>query len=76
MVGKLESQLKSLEGELESEQRRCSEVSKNLGKAERRSRELEFQVEEERKNYVKLCDTVEKLQAKIKMQRRQLDEAV
>uniref|UniRef100_A0A915EFF8 Myosin motor domain-containing protein n=1 Tax=Ditylenchus dipsaci TaxID=166011 RepID=A0A915EFF8_9BILA len=72
---KLESQLKTVETELEGEQRRQGDAAKNLGKADRKSRELQFQVEEERKNYAKVCDLAEKLQAKIKSQRRQLDEA-
>ena len=90
IAAKLGQQLKQLENELEGEQRRHADASKNLGKADRRAREILFQgliacrrqppqrrfsVEEERKNYNKLVDLVEKLQAKIKGQRRQIEEA-
>lgn len=42
-VLKLEQHLKSIENELETEQRRGAEAAKNLGKADRRARELQFQ---------------------------------
>uniref|UniRef100_A0A7E4VFX9 Myosin motor domain-containing protein n=1 Tax=Panagrellus redivivus TaxID=6233 RepID=A0A7E4VFX9_PANRE len=75
IVAKLEGRLKAIETEFESEQRRHADAAKNLSKSDRKGRELQFQVEEERKNYEKLCDLVEKLQAKIKVQRRLIDEA-
>lgn len=75
-VAKLEQTLKKIEGELETESRRHADAAKNAGKAERRSREITFELDEERKNYNKLVDLVEKLQGKIKLQRRQIDEAV
>ncbi|KAI6204528.1 hypothetical protein M3Y94_00684900 [Aphelenchoides besseyi] len=75
IVAKLEETLKRIESELEGEQRRYADASKNLGKADRRAREILFQVDEERKTYNKLCDLVEKLQTKIKQQRKQIEEA-
>jgi hypothetical protein len=41
---KLEGQLKTVETELENEQRRQADTGKNLAKAERRARELQFEV--------------------------------
>lgn len=44
MIQKLEERVKSVEQELDSEQRRHSEAQKNLRKTERRIKELSFQV--------------------------------
>jgi hypothetical protein len=44
IVAKLEQQLKQIENELEGEQRRHADASKNLGKVDRRAREVQFQV--------------------------------
>lgn len=44
IVNKLELQLKSLENNLESEQRRQADVAKSYSKADRRLREIQFQV--------------------------------
>lgn len=90
LAAKLEVQLKAVESELENEQRRQSDTVKNSSKAERRIRELQFEVtiinylitwnnfkaDEERKNYEKLCDLADKLQAKIRNQKKQLEETV
>lgn len=43
-VLKFENQLKSIENDLENEQRRQTDITKNLNKVERRSRELNIQV--------------------------------
>ncbi|KAI3415402.1 Myosin N-terminal SH3-like domain [Globodera pallida] len=73
-AAKLEGQLKAVDSELEGEQRRQADACKSLAKAERRARELQFQAEEERKNYEKLCDLAEKLQVKIRAQKKLLDD--
>lgn len=44
IIAKLEERLRALESELDHEQRRHSEASKNLRKADRRIKELFFQV--------------------------------
>ena len=44
VIAKLEERLRSLESELDHEQRRHSDVTKNLRKADRRIKELVFQV--------------------------------
>jgi len=38
--------------------------------------DLFFQTDEEHKNYEKLCDLADKLQAKIRNQKKQLEETV
>lgn len=57
------------------EQHRHQETLKELRKNDRRLKELVFQVEEDRKNQVRLQDLSEKLQAKIKVYKRQVEEA-
>ncbi|CAD6189289.1 unnamed protein product [Caenorhabditis auriculariae] len=74
-VQKAEQRLKSLQSDLETESRRAGEASKSQARADRKVRELEFQVAEDKKNYDKLQELVEKLTAKLKLQKKQLDEA-
>ena len=57
------------------EQHRHQETLKELRKNDRRLKELVFQVEEDRKNQVRLQDLSEKLQNKIKIYKRQVEEA-
>ena len=70
------SQVRELEGELDSEQRRHAETQKNMRKADRRLKELAFQADEDRKNQERLQDLIDKLQSKIKTFKRQVEEAV
>ena len=44
MIAKLEQRVRELETELDGEQRRFQEANKNMQKADRRMRELQFQV--------------------------------
>uniref|UniRef100_A0A0K0EJG7 Myosin head n=1 Tax=Strongyloides stercoralis TaxID=6248 RepID=A0A0K0EJG7_STRER len=74
-IAKLEAKLKSIESDLELEQRRHSDAFKALSKAERKAKEITFQLDEEKKNYNKLVELTDKLQAKIKKQRRDIEEA-
>uniref|UniRef100_A0A7I4YBE2 Myosin head n=1 Tax=Haemonchus contortus TaxID=6289 RepID=A0A7I4YBE2_HAECO len=74
-VMKAEARLKALQGDLETETRRATEAAKSLARADRRVRELDFQVNEDKKNYDKLQELVEKLSGKLKMQKKQLEEA-
>ncbi len=57
------------------EQHRHQETLKELRKNDRRLKELVFQVEEDRKNQLRLQDLSEKLQNKIKVYKRQVEEA-
>jgi hypothetical protein len=64
-----------LESENELEQHRHQETLKELRKNDRRLKELAFQTEEDRKNQLRLQDLSEKLQTKIKVYKRQVEEA-
>jgi len=75
LISKLEQRIHELESENEVEQRRHEETLKELRKNDRRLKELVFQTEEERKNQIRLQDLSEKLQAKIKVYKRQVEEA-
>ncbi|VDM62063.1 unnamed protein product [Angiostrongylus costaricensis] len=66
----LESQVK-----LEGESRRHAEAVKNLRNKDRRCRELQFQVDEDKKSSERTFDLIEKLQQKIRTYKRQVEEA-
>ena len=53
-IEKLEAKVRSLTTDLDCEHRWKTEYMKNFRKAERRLKEIEFQLEEERKSYEKL----------------------
>ena len=57
------------------EQHRHQETLKELRKNDRRLKELVFQAEEDRKNQLRLQDLSDKLQSKIKVYKRQVEEA-
>ena len=64
-----------MESELDMEQRHHQETMKEVRKNDRRLKELAFQAEEDRKNQSRLQDLVEKLQNKLKVYKRQVEEA-
>ena len=64
-----------MESENELEQHRHQETLKELRKNDRRLKELAFQTEEDHKNQQRLQDLTEKLQSKIKVYKRQVEEA-
>lgn len=69
-------QVRELESELDSEQRRHAETQKNARKADRRLKELAFQADEDKKNQERLQELIEKLQSKVLTYKRQVEEAV
>lgn len=69
-------QVRELEGELDSEQRRHAETQKNMRKADRRLKEIAFQSDEDRKNQERLNEMIDKLNGKLKTYKRQVEEAV
>ncbi|EPB73264.1 myosin head [Ancylostoma ceylanicum] len=75
IIAQLESRIRSLEQELDGEQRRHQETDKNWRKSERRVKEVEFQLEEDKKNQERLTELIDKLQAKLKVFKRQVEEA-
>ena len=64
-----------MESELDIEQRHHQETLKEVRKNDRRLKELAFQAEEDRKNQARLQDLIEKLQNKLKVYKRQVEEA-
>ncbi|XP_073732182.1 myosin, heavy chain 7B, cardiac muscle, beta a isoform X1 [Misgurnus anguillicaudatus] len=74
-IQKLESKIKDMESELESEQKKSNEFQKGVRKYERRIKELTYQTEEDRKNISRLQELIDKLQAKVKSFKRQAEEA-
>ncbi|XP_044187687.1 myosin heavy chain, fast skeletal muscle-like [Thunnus albacares] len=72
---KLESRVRELESEVESESRRGADAIKGVRKYERRVKELTYQTEEDKKNVHRLQDLVDKLQLKVKSYKRQAEEA-
>merc|ERR1712037_948943 len=65
-LAELETKIRELELELGNVQGRTGESSKGYQKSERRSKELSFQIEEDKKNQDRMSDLATKLQAKIK----------
>merc|ERR1712079_292492 len=61
-MNKLESRIRELESELESENRRNADSQKNLRKSERRIKELSFAADEDRKNHERMQNLVDQLQ--------------
>uniref|UniRef100_A0A674P0Q2 Myosin heavy chain, fast skeletal muscle-like n=1 Tax=Takifugu rubripes TaxID=31033 RepID=A0A674P0Q2_TAKRU len=72
---KLESRVRELETEVETEQRRGADAVKGVRKYERRVKELTYQTEEDKKNVTRLQDLVDKLQLKVKAYKRHSEEA-
>uniref|UniRef100_A0AAY4EDG9 Uncharacterized protein n=1 Tax=Denticeps clupeoides TaxID=299321 RepID=A0AAY4EDG9_9TELE len=74
-IQKLESRVKELETELESEQKITTDLHKGLRKYERKIKELTFQTEEDAKTLVRMQDLIDKMQGKLKSYKRQAVEA-
>lgn len=64
-AAKMDARIKELENELDSEQRRLADATKNYRKAERKIKEMEFQEEEDRKQHEHMADLVDKMQQKV-----------
>ncbi len=60
---------------MDIEQRHHQETIKEVRKNDRRLKELVFSAEEDRKNQARLQDLIEKLQNKLKVYKRQAEEA-
>merc|ERR1712079_886843 len=72
---KLETRIRELEVELGNVQAHTGENAKGYQKSERRAKELAFQIEEDKKNQDRMSDLANKLQAKIKTHKKQIEEA-
>ena len=75
MMAKLEGRIRELEIELGSVQARTSDTFKTFQKSERHIKELQFQQEEDRKNHDRISELAQKLQQKIKVYKKQIEEA-
>ena len=74
-TNKMETRIRELQSELESENRRFGDALKNLRKSERRIKELIYSADEDRKNHERMQALIDQLQAKIKAYKKQLEEA-
>merc|ERR1719384_1580667 len=74
-MAKLESRIREMEIELGGVQSKTSESFKAYQKAERRIKELQFQIDEDHKNQDQMSELANKLQAKIKTYKKQIEEA-
>merc|ERR1712109_267826 len=74
-MNKLESRIRELQSELEAENRRLAEGTKNLRKSERHIKELTFASDEDRKNHERMQTLIDQLQGKIKSYKKQIEEA-
>jgi len=72
---KLETRIRELETELDSENRRMSDAQKNLRKSERRIAELTYQQDEDRKNHERMQGLIDQLQSKVRTYKKQIEEA-
>merc|ERR1712154_90354 len=75
MMAKLENRIRELEIELGTVQARTSETFKTFQKSERTIKELQFQQEEDRKNHDRITELAQKLQQKIKVYKKQIEDA-
>merc|ERR1712226_1747190 len=74
-MNKMETRISELESELDAENRRLADASKNLRKSERRIKELAFAGDEDRKNHERMQALIDQLQGRIKTFKKQIEEA-
>merc|ERR1712110_1346337 len=74
-MNKMETRIRELESELDAENRRFSDATKNLRKSERRIKELAYSADEDRKNHERMQGLIDQLQSKIKSYKKQIEEA-
>merc|ERR1719340_94393 len=72
---KMETRIRELESELDAENRRHADVTKNLRKSERSIKELPFAADEDRKNHERMQALIDQLQGKVKSYKKQIEEA-
>merc|ERR1712170_123066 len=74
-MSKMETRIRELESELDAENRRLGDASKNLRKSERHVKELTYTQDEDRKNNERMQALIDQLQGKIKSYKKQIEEA-
>merc|ERR1712071_661763 len=72
---KMETRIRELESDLDAENRRNGDVSKNLRKSERSIKELVFAADEDKKNHERMQALIDQLQGKVKSYKKQIEEA-
>jgi len=75
MITKLEEKVRVLEAELSTSQVRSGETHKAAIRADRKIKELQFNCEEEKKEWERAGELVEKLQGKARLYKKQIEEA-
>ena len=71
----METRIRELESELNSENRRFADAQKNLRKSERHIKEQTYTQDEDMKNHERMQSMVDNLQQKIKSYKKQIEEA-
>merc|ERR1712111_12929 len=74
-MAKMDTRIRELESELDAENRRLGDASKNLRKSERHVKELTYTQDEDRKNNERMQALIDQLQGKIKSYKKQIEEA-
>ena len=74
-LAKMESRIRELEMELGNAQAHTSENLKSYQRTERKSKELAFQIDEDKKNQQRMTELAAALQTKIKTYKKQIEEA-
>ena len=74
-LAKMETRIRELESELDAENRRLGDASKNFRKSERRVKELAYTIDEDKKNQERMQALIDQLQGKIKSYKKQIEEA-
>merc|ERR1712241_1190954 len=74
-MNKMETRIRELESEVDAEQRRMGDATKNLRKSERRIKEMSYAADEDRKNQDRMQKLVGDLQDKIKSYKKQIEGA-
>merc|ERR1712018_756747 len=74
-LAKLETRIRELEIELGNSQSHTAENMKGHQKTERRCKELQFQIDEDKQNQDRMAELASKLQQKIKTYKKQIEEA-
>merc|ERR1719378_1048272 len=73
-LAKLETRIRELEIELGNSQAHTAENMKGYQKTERCCKELQFQIDEDKKNQDRMAELASKLQQKIKTYKKQIEE--
>merc|ERR1712184_83124 len=74
-MNKMETRIRELESEMDAENRRFADATKNLRRSDRRIKELAFASDEDRKNHERMQTLIDQLQGRIKTFKKQIEEA-